>query len=659
MATTDKRDAIMSIAEQIKKSQAAQRDRAAESDTESLQTLIESLRKQRAENTVSSKMMKKFMDKVDKATNPTTYLRAVVPSFLKTLHENMNIYDKERTALKKMEKLTQEARQKELKQLTAAIDALVSGTKGLKDIKDRFGVNAARHAALVEEEMKMFKAAEDQFQKNMRSIEKRTSAISEDAKAQWAKNRGIQLVKIVDDEPGKKELDDIQNMLAAQIEADRDKYELERIEAKKKATDERRYKEKMLEATKSRYQKAKEKTTDGIGGFFKGMFSLMEGLFSGDFVKGLIKNLFVVGIVGALVTGISEYFTNPEFRAKVDGIVNDVNTKYIQPMWAGFKKKFDEVFDQFAPWLKDKLENNWGKILTTLALAFPGTTIRLIGFALKGLWKALTWAAAAIGGLAGLGGAGAEGADLPDSDRKKGGTKGGRKTPKGQGARTGGTIDKNGRKLPPRDPKTGRFMKMLDKSQKSGALKNVMGKLRGGGWKGLLGRLAGGSLASGIGLALMPSDLGRDEDVYYQSMVDNLPDDIEITDEEFAAGLEAAQGNGFAPIDKWLENILEKRGLVLNPLRGDTTQPLAITREEAIQKGYTVPEKKSTPSITAPNVSTFPGLNPAFANIGLPQNMGAPILMAPNNSTSNSTTIIPHRSAKDMESNFQFGRNYR
>jgi hypothetical protein len=384
MATSDKRDAITSIADQIRKSQAAQRDRAVSSDTEQISKLIDSLKKQREENTVMRKFNDKMMEKVDKTFRSTTLMRVAIPKFFKTFHENLDTYDKQLDAQRKLEKITVANREAELKELKSGIDALINGSKGLRDIKDRFGESAAVHAALVEEEMKMFKDAEAAYLKKMDDIENRKSNLGQDAMTEWFKNAGIVRVKVVEDEPSKDELDKIKNALAEQIEKDADRADQERIEAKKKATDERRYKEETLKnAKKGIIINLGDGAKRAGNGFLTSLLNMFGGLFSGDTLKTLLKTIVGAGLLAA----VHKYFTDPEFKAAVDKVIDDITDEYITPMWEGFKKdfkkKWEDIWPDLKSWMYNFTKTYWKEMLALYALTHPLKTIGMIFSALS------------------------------------------------------------------------------------------------------------------------------------------------------------------------------------------------------------------------------------------------------------------------------------
>lgn len=416
MATTDdsKKSSIISLADEIKRSKQKSKETDLSQDVKELQSLIDILKKEREKNTVTSKLTKSVSAKMDKATNPTTYLRAVMPKFFETFHENLNTYDKERKASIALEKMQAETRKKELKELQSSLDEFVAGSKTLGEIANRFGKNAARQEALMQQEAKELQKAESEYLKNMDTISDRLKSINDDARSQWAKEKGIQLVKIVDDEPTREGLEKLKNEISKQIEADAQKYDTERLEAKKKATDDRRNKEAMLKE-QSWFRKfwgnKKEDKKDTSGGFLAQLLGAWA-------IENLIPALLKAGLVAGLIAGIVEYFSNEEFKAKVDKLIEMIDQKIVTPMFEALKPKLELAWENFKVWLIDKMKAHWEWVLLGLALAFPTATLTLIGVALKGLVAAIQWATKKI--LQSTGGTPLPDIDTPDKKPKDG-----------------------------------------------------------------------------------------------------------------------------------------------------------------------------------------------------------------------------------------------
>ena len=87
----------------------------------------------------------------------------------------------------------------------------------------------------------------------------------------------------------------------------------------------------------------------------------------GSFFGDLLKGLAIAGIVAAMVKGISEYFSNEEFRNSVNRILENI----------------------FTP-IKDLMSEHWGKLAIGIAAAFPLQTISALSFAFKTLIPLLT-----------------------------------------------------------------------------------------------------------------------------------------------------------------------------------------------------------------------------------------------------------------------------
>jgi hypothetical protein len=355
--TTDKKTAIINLAEEIRKSKTEQKKTTeTKVDVEELASLIEELKKKRKENTVANKAIKNVAQKIDKATNPTTYLKAVIPKMFKTFHENLETYDKERAATKQLEKQQAAARKSEVDTFMKSMKALIDNNEQLSDIQKRYGQAAAQQAALNAEESKALLAAENEYIKNMAKIDERLGNINDDARAEWAKQKGTQLVKIVEDEPSKEALNEIKAELSKQIEADANKYEQEKIAAKKTATDERRYIEGLMKE-QSWFRKFWSKKGDDKKE--KGN-SLLGNLLGAWAIESLLPMLIKGGILAGLIAGFNKYFNDPEFKAKVD--------EGIGKLWK---------------MMKEFMEKYWKETLLALALMFPGQTLSLIAGGLQ------------------------------------------------------------------------------------------------------------------------------------------------------------------------------------------------------------------------------------------------------------------------------------
>ncbi len=641
-----KRSGIINLAEEIRKSKTQAKDSSSAKDIEELTSLIETLKKQRSENTATAKYMAKLSQKLDKASNPTTYLRAVMPKFFQTFHENLDTYDKERKARLEIEKIQAENRKKEIAALNSSLDELVKGSEALSEISKRFGRDAAKREALIREEEKALKAADTNYMKNMDTISERLKSISEDAKAQYFKDKGIQLVKVVEDEPSKEALDKIKNKLSEQIEADANRYETEKIQAKTKATEERRYKENMIrEQSLFRRLFGGKKDEKKEGGGLMSFFGDLISRFSAD---TLIPALIKAGVLTAVIAAVREYFTNPEFKKMVDEFGKSIYDNYLVPIWQGIKTEWEKNWPELKEWMFEKLKENWGLVLGALALAFPGTTLTLIGLALKGLWKALAWAAAAIyRTIAST--TGAPTPDVPDGpDRTDKGDKKDKGGGKGKGRHT------------TRDPKTGRFAKRIEGVGKGS---KFFDKIKGGKMAGL-GRLLGyGSIAT---LALTPSSTQTPADEgmsVIQNFIDELPEDIELTDAEFDEALAAGEG-GFGSAQRWVGDFMDKKNLMIDCSTG---APELITKEEGRKRGLEIPEAKKKPAAAAPRAAA-PSVAQSSANLSNPyaqpfavnpafaKSLGMnPMIVAPSTTNNNSqTSVLFQKQAVDPSRSIMF-----
>ena len=657
MATTDdKRSAIMNLAEEIRKSKAAQKSESSLGDPKELSSLINELKKQKAENTVSAKFMKSVTKKLDTASNPTTYLRAVIPQIFKTFHENLDNLDKQRAAQQKLDKIEREIRSKELDKVVRGLNEIINNDKSLTETLKKYGQNAAMQAALVLEESKATRKAEEEFVKNMAGITQRLGTIGDDARAQWMKNKGITPVKIVEDEPSKEELEKIAAALSEQIETDARQYDTERIEKKKVATDERRNKENMLKEQRSLrsllFGKKKEEKKEG-GGFFDGLLNMFSGFFSGGsqaFFTTIFDKLFKAGLGVLIFTGIKEYFTNPEFKEKVDKMVEDVYNKYIDPMWQGFKTWFLQKWEEWWPQIKESMTKlfmeHWDKILVGLAFAFPGATLTLIGTALGTLWAVLKATAAKIASIVwrAPGGAPLPDAGVPDDGPDKGKPKGQPKpkeTPK--------------TKTPP--SKGGGKYKWL--SQAFGkTVEWGKGALNLG--KGAISKLGssavvrGGAAASRLAMGAMMSNpvgwlvnAGLIGYSLYEMSSEAQARELEEEAEAASQGPEALMAYYNAKSQMWdSEHAGDIDAFLTNPYDEKMAKLKELQKNfpgatvGADKSGpYATPSKMSLPALNNPNLAPM-AVNPNFAAA-----TGAPLIVAPstNTNTTYNSNIFPTR----------------
>lgn len=619
MATTmdnSKKSAIINLSEEIKRSKAKGKEGDLSKDIVELQSLIETLKKEREKNTVTAKYMQRMTAKLDKASNPSTYLRAVMPKFFETFHQNLDTYDKERKAQKEIEKLQAENRKKEIKELTSSLDEFIKGSENLKEISNRFGKDAARREALVREELAATQKADKEYAKNMETITDRLNAINDDARAEWAKQKGIQLVKIVEDEPSKEALNDIKNELSKQIEADANKYEQEKILAKKTATDDRRNKEAMLKEQswfRKFFSTKKEDKKDGGN-------SLLSQLLGAWAIENLIPALIKAGLVAGLIAGIVEYFSNPEFQKKVDDLIEAINVNIIQPMFEQLKPKLELAWENFKTWLFEKMKAHWEWVLAGLALAFPVATFLLVKTALTGLVNAIWWAVKKIYEATG-GPSIPGGVDTPDKPNK--GDKGGNSPEKKRERSKNQPRDKNGR---------------FTKRPAAGAPKGGMG-----------GRL-GGPLAL-LSIFGVDAILDYDDDRVWAAMqeLDTAPFLDDISEDEEDKYYELIEKKKFSEASDYLNDELAnkygyKRDKNFLGMRYKEWQKVTPTnvKPKPISVGPSGP-------LTLPQEQT----NPFFATqMGFqqPSIMNAPTV---NNRTSN-TTLMTNKTAVDPSRSIMF-----
>lgn len=648
MATTptNRNESANSLADVIRQNKKQRAESSSSVDVSDLRSLIEDLKKERAENSNYFKKISKFQERyTNKITNPTTWKRMLVPSFTpfyKTMEKNWELDDKRRAAEKEIAKQEKAAREKQTKELNSRLDAFIKGSSTLGFVAKKFGQNAARREALLNEEMKAIQKADTDYMRNMDLISDKLSTINDDAKKEWAQRKGIQLVKIVEDEPSKEELDKIKNILAQQLDKEGERYQQQRIEAKTKATEDRRNQEALLKEQswfRKMFKGDKSNSGDKKGGMLDGIISWLGTTLGAGLGPLLVK----AGLVAGILKFFKEYFENPAFKDKVDDFLSGINENILKPAFEGMVKAMKEAFI-----------NNWGIVLAALALAFPKTTLTLIGAALKALYAAIVWAATKIGGTF----PGGPVPDLPDTADK----------PDKKG-KTGGGAGKRTRTPQPRDPKTGRFTKKI---AEKGFLEKMKGKLPAG--KGLFGKLMGGV---GLSALLYSSDAGESDEAQGLRMIsqyiDGLPFDLE--DDEYEDAINAAQG-GFREAQDWIARHMEENDLMVHPTE-TIPNPQApnypgktyITKEQAAQEGLLTPHTDSVKRKSVQSQkSTFKTLVPPSADMSNPLNdpllaaklgMGSNPMMlnAPsvtnNNSSSNQTVVMP-RSTVDPSRSIMF-----
>ena len=654
--TTNRTEAANSLADIIRQNKKQRAETSSGVDVSDLRSLIEDLKKERAENSDYFKKISKFQQRYsDKITNPTTWKRMLVPSFTpfyKTMEKNWELDDKRRAAEKEIAKRERLEREKQTKELNARLDEFIKESSTLGLIAKKFGQNAARREALMNEEMKAIQKADADYMRNMDVISDKLSTINDDAKKEWAQRKGIQLVKIVEDEPSKEELAKIKNMLAEQLDKQGEQYEQQRIEAKTKATEDRRRQEALLKEQSwfrrmFKGDKTKEEKTGG--GFLDSIVSWLTTTLGAGLGPLLVK----AGLVAGILAFFKEYFQSPEFREKVNEFLTSINENILKPAFEGMVK-----------FLKDNWETAAIALGAALALAFPLTTLRLIGGALAALYAAIVWAAKKIGGTF----PGGPGVDLPDSaDRGKGG--GDKGAPGAPGDKGKGGGGKRTRTPQPRDPKTGRFTKkMADK----GFLEKMKGKFPGLSGKGLFGKLLGGV---GLSALLYSGDAGESNEAQglriISEYINGLPFDLD--DDEYEEAISAAQG-GFRGAQDWVAKHMEENDLMVHPTK-TMPNPQApnypfktyITKEQAAAEGLMGPQTNQVKRKAELQKNTFKSVLPAQSDMSNPLNdpfiasrvgMGPNPMMlnAPSSTTNNnsSTTIIPFRTVPDPSRSIMF-----
>lgn len=106
------------------------------------------------------------------------------------------------------------------------------------------------------------------------------------------------------------------------------------------------------------------------------------------------------GIIGGVVVaGIAKYFSDPEFKEKVNGMINSFGkTVFGEENWKGITESISKGFGEIFKPIEDMFINHWGKILTgALLLLKPFSSLRMalgallgtVEFVGKGLFKIL------------------------------------------------------------------------------------------------------------------------------------------------------------------------------------------------------------------------------------------------------------------------------
>lgn len=255
------------------------------------------------------------------------------------------------------------------------------------------------------------------------------------------------------------------------------------------------------------------KKESGDGGFLSSILGFFKGGI-GNIIETLISALIKGGLIAGFLVALGKYFSDPEFRKSVNEMA--------------FK-----LFETIDSVLKTIFGDDYKENLAIGAAVVSGVVVTL-GAALLGLQAAIIAATAAIGkAVLGGGVPGAGLPDTPDSDKNKGKT------------------DKKGRRIPQRDPKTGRFMKAAPPSS---------GKF-GGRAAGVLGGLMVLEAATGGGLS---SIINYDDDRVWaiSSDFEKTPYFDNITDDEMGQFLEFLEKKKYDEASNYYKSLGPKYGYI-------------------------------------------------------------------------------------------------
>lgn len=644
--TTNRTEAASSLADIIRQNKKQRAETSSGVDVSDLRSLIEDLKKERAENSDYFKKISKFQQRYsDKITNPTTWKRMLVPSFTpfyKTMEKNWELDDKRRAAEKEIAKRERLEREKQTKELNARLDEFIKESSTLGLIAKKFGQNAARREALMNEEMKAIQKADADYMRNMDVISDKLSTINDDAKKEWAQRKGIQLVKIVEDEPSKEELAKIKNMLAEQLDKQGEQYEQQRIEAKTKATEDRRRQEALLKEQswfRKMFKGDKSKSDEKKGG---GIFDSIISWLGSTLGAGLGPLLVKAGLVAGILTFFKEYFQNPEFRQKVDQFLEGIKEQYIKPALLG---------------MLEFLKNNWEIAVLALAAAFPLTTIRLIGTALGLLYAAIAAAVRKIGGIAGM----PPPTGLPDTapdgpDKGKGGDKGAPGKPEENRPKE---SRKERRKRERAEAKAARKAGKLPGAGGTGSTPGA-GTPKPPGAGGIAGKL--GVVGALLTIAGIDALLDYDDDRVWaaQTELEESPFYDMMTDEEEAQYLTFVKDKEFNKAHDYLNDVLGpkygyKREKFLG-MRLKDWKPLTSEDKKSGSSSVNSPPRAGAPSSGASAMNLSNPLNDPFIASRVGMGPNPMMLNAPSSTTNNnsSTTIIPFRTVPDPSRSIMF-----
>jgi hypothetical protein len=303
------------------------------------------------------------------------------------------------------------------------------------------------------------------------------------------------------------------------------------------------------------------KKDDG-GGFLSTILGFFKGGI-GNIIETLIGALIKGGLVAGLLVGIGKYFSDPEFREKVNGMAL-------------------KLFETIDSVLKTIFGEDYKQDLAVGAAVVAGVVVTL-GAALIGLQAAIIAATAAIGrAVLGGGVPGAGLPDTPDSDKNKGKT------------------DKKGRRIPQRYPKG----TVIDGKNVGGQFKKAAppssGKF-GGRAAGVLGGLMVLEAATGGGLS---SIINYDDDRVWaiSSDFEQTPFFNDVTDEEMGQFLEFLEKKELSKASNYYQGLGAKYGYTLQNKPGVMGY---VTGKEWVKspKPAAVPSSSSANSLSPANSS--------------------------------------------------------
>ena len=319
------------------------------------------------------------------------------------------------------------------------------------------------------------------------------------------------------------------------------------------------------------------------GGFLSSLLGGAKDIvssFSG-FFKGLFGVILASGIIG-------QFLDDPETRQAL----KDFFVKFLTGFFEGVKKTFEVIGEALKdPAVQEAIAGAIRAIfnailevfkvqLATIETPFGDLKITIgdvvaafVGFKIAmGLLEA-----AILMRAANIRSGGPGGADVPDVDRKN--------------PNKGGGTDKNGRKLPQRDPKTGRFMK---------AAPPTTGKFGGRG-PGILGGLMIFEAATGGAIS---SIIDYDDDRVWAISNDfeKTPYFDNITDDEMGQFLELLEKKKYNEASKYYKSLGAKYGYTLKS-KGGVSGFLGAEEWVKSPSPVPVPTPAVDPNVKQPNTS--------------------------------------------------------